>query len=189
MVQASNLKKGMVVEVNKQAHIVETIACRSPSARGGTTLYKIRTRNLVTAQKIDHSFKGDDMLQEADFEKRPVEYSYIDGENYVFMDLETYDQFELNKQFIGDDTNFLTEGMECTALLIDGAVKGLSLPDTVVLQVVECDPSMKSASATARTKNAKIETGYELQVPEYLESEEMIKIDTRTGEYLSRVKK
>ena len=188
MIQASNLKKGMVIEVNKDAHIVETIACRSPSARGGSTLYKIRTRNLVTAQKIDHSFKGDDMLQEADFEKRAVEFSYIDGENYVFMDLETYEQFELNTQFIGDDTNYLTESMECYALLIDGAVKGLTLPDTVVLKVIECDPAMKSASATARTKNAKVETGYELQVPEYLESEELIKIDTRSGEFLSRAK-
>ena len=188
MIQASNLKKGMVIEVNKAAHIVETITCRSPSARGGSTLYKIRTRNLVTTQKIDHSFKSDEMLVEADFEKKPVEFSYIDGENYVFMDLETYDQFELNKDFVGDDVNFLLEGMELTALLIDGAVKALGLPDTVVLKVVECDPSMKSASATARTKNAKVETGFELQVPEYLESEEMIKIDTRTGEYLSRSK-
>ncbi|MCM8527155.1 MAG: elongation factor P-like protein YeiP [Lentisphaeraceae bacterium] len=188
MVHASSLKKGMVIEINGAAHIVETIHARSPSARGGATLYKIRTRNLVTAQKTDHSLKGDDVLQEADFEKRPVQYSYIDGENYVFMDLENYSQFELNKDFIGEDVNFIVDDLECIALLIDGAVKALQMPDTVVLKVTECDPSMKSASATARTKNATVETGYTLQVPEYLEQDELIKVDTRTGLFLSRAK-
>lgn len=188
MIQASTLKKGMVVDINGAAHIVETVHAKSPSARGGTTLYKIRTRNLVTVQKSDHSFKGDDMLKEADFEKRPVQYSYIDGDNYVFMDLEDYSQFELNKEFIGEDVNFIIDDLECIALLVDGAVKALQLPDTVNIKVIECDPSMKSASATARTKNAKVETGYTLQVPEYLEQDEIIKIDTRTGLFLSRAK-
>lgn len=188
MVQASQLKRGMVIEINSSAHIVETIHAKSPSARGGNTLYKIRTRNLVTGQKIDHSLKGDDMFREADFEKKIVQFSYIDGESYVFMDIENYEQFELNKEFIGDDINFLLEDMECTALLIEGVLKALSLPDIVSLKVIECDPSMKSASATARTKSAKVETGFELQVPEYLESEETIKIDTRTGQYVSRAK-
>ena len=187
MVQASTLKKGMVIEINGSAHVVETVFTRSPSARGGNTLYKTRTRNLVTGQKADHSFKGDDTFKEPDYEKKAVQYSYMDGDNYVFMD-EDYNQYELNADFIGDDINFLIEDMECTALLIEGAVKGLTLPDTVNLEVIECDPSMKSASATARTKNAKVSTGFELQVPEYLESGEIIKIDTRTGAFLSRAK-
>jgi elongation factor P len=188
MIQASQLKKGMVIEINGAANIVETIHCKSPSARGGTTLYKIRTRNLVTLQKTDHSFKGDDNFKEADFEKKTVQFSYIESGNYVFMDIEDYEQFELNKDFIGDDVNFLVEDLECIALLIEGSVKALTMPDTVSLKVIECDPSMKSASATARTKNAKVETGFELQVPEYLESGELIKIDTRTGQFLSRAK-
>jgi elongation factor P len=188
MVQASQLKKGMVLEINGAAHIVETITAKSPSARGGSTLYKIRTRNLITTQKIDHSFKSDEMFKEADYEKKTVQYSYKDGENYVFMDVENYEQFELNEAFIGDDVNFIIDDLECLALLIEGSVKGLTLPDTVNLKVVECDPSMKSASATARTKNAKLETGFELQVPEYLESDEIIKVDTRTGQFMSRAK-
>lgn len=188
MISASSLKKGMVIDVNGAANIVETVAAKSPSARGGTTLYKIRTRNLVTAQKADHSFKGDDMFQESDFEKRNVEFSYIEGDNYVFMDLETYDQYELNKDFIGDDINFLKEGMECIALLIEGALKGLTLPASVVLKVVECAPGMKTASATARTKPATLETGFEIQVPEYLENEEMVNVNTLTGEFQSRAK-
>ena len=189
MISATDLKKGKVIEVNGAAHIVVTVAAKSPSARGGTTLYKIRTRNLVTGQKADHSFKGDDMLKEADFEKREVEFSYIDGENYVFVDLETFEQHELNKDFIADDIKYLKEGMECTALLVDGALKALTLPPIVTLKVIECDPSMKTASATARTKNATVETGLTLQVPEYLENDELIRINTLTGEFQSREKK
>jgi elongation factor P len=188
MIEASKMKKGMVLELNGAAHIVEKIQVKSPSARGGATLYKVRSRNLITTQKADHSFKGGDVFKEADYEKRPVQFSYIDGENYVFMDNDDYSQFELNKDFVGSDLDYLVEGMDCTALLIEGAVKALELPDIVVLQVIECDPSMKSASATARTKNAKLQTGFELQVPEYLESEELIKVDTRTGEFVSRAK-
>ena len=90
------------------------------------------------------------------------------------------------KKPVGDDVNFILEGMELKALIIEDVVRGIILPDTVELKIIECDPSMKSASATARTKNAKVETGFELQVPEYLESEEVIKIDTRTGKFLSR---
>jgi len=188
MIQASNLKKGAVVVVNNVAQIVETVQAKSPSARGGSTIYKIRMRNLVSGQKIDHSFKGDDAFQEADFDKRPVEYSYCDGENYVFMDLETFEQYELNKQFMGDDLNFLTDGLECVALLVEGSFKALTLPDSVTLKVTECAPGLKSASATARTKTAQVETGFELQVPEYLENGELIKINTRTGEFQSRAK-
>jgi elongation factor P len=188
MIQASKIKKNSVLDIAGKLHIVDTITCQSPSARGGSTLYKIRTRDLITGQKTDHSFKSDEMLKEGEYEKRPVEFSYIEGSNYIFMDLETYDQFELNFDFLGDDKNFLLEGMELTALLIDGAVKTVTLPDTVQLTVTECDPSIKSASATARTKNAVLETGYNLQVPEYLESGELIKVDTRSGEFISRAK-
>lgn len=189
MLAATDLKKGKVIELNGAAHIVVTVSAKSPSARGGTTLYKVRTRNLVTGQKSDHSFKGDDMFKEADYEKRDVEFSYIEGDNFVFMDLENYEQYELNKEFIGEDALYLKEGFECVALLIDGALKALTLPPIVNLLVVECDPSMKTASATARTKNAKVETGLELQVPEYLENGEVIRINTLTGEFQSREKK
>ena len=186
--QASSLKKGVVFQINNSTQIVEQVHAKSPSARGGATLYKIRARDLITGQKVDHSFKGDDNVKEADYEKRQVEFSYVDGDTYVFMDLESYEQYELNKQFIGDDVYFLTEGLECVALLIDGSFRALTLPDSVTLRVIECDPAMKTASATARTKNATVETGFSLQVPEYLENEELIKINTRTGEFLSRAK-
>ncbi len=188
MVQASKLKKNNVIIINDSLHIVDTIFCQSPSARGGSTLYKIRTRDLISGQKADHSFKSDDVFKEGEYEKRPVEFSYIEGSRYIFMDLETYEQHEISKDFVGDNINFLLEGMECTALIIDGAVKAIDLPDVVILAITECDPGIKSASATARTKNAVLETAYEVQVPEYLESGESVRVDTRSGDYLSRAK-
>ncbi len=102
------------------------------------------------------------------------------------MDLEDYSQFELAEETIEEETQFLIEDMELTALVIDGAIRGIQLPDTVSLKIIECDPAIKGASATARTKSAIVETGFNLQVPEYMENGEVIKIDTRTGEYLSR---
>ena len=186
MLAASNVKKGNVIEINGNAHIVEKVHAQSPSARGGNTLYKVRTRDIVTSQKIDHSWKGDDKFQEANVTRREIEFSYIDGSNYAFMDLEDYNQFEMHEDEVGDDRNFLLEGMELKALLIDGAVKAIELPDVVELKVIETAPGMKSASATSRTKPAKLETGFEVQVPEYLEQDEVVKVDTRSGEFLSR---
>lgn len=186
MLQACQVKKGHILKINKETHSVEKVHAVSPSARGGNTLYKIRTRNVITGQKADHSWKGDEKLEETAFEKRDIQYSYKQGDMYAFMDLEDYSQFELAEESIGDDINFLLEDMELKALIIEDVVRGIIMPEQVELKVIECDPSMKSASATARTKNAKVETGFELQVPEYLECDEVIKIDTKTGKFLSR---
>ncbi len=186
MPTASQVKKGLIITVNKQPHVIETVSCQSPSARGGNTLYKIRARNVITNQKSDLSCKGDEMFKEADYQKKAVQYMYCAQELYCFMDLEDYSQFELASETLTDEAKFLTEDMELTALVTDGIVRTVQLPDTVNLTVTECDPGIKGASATARTKNAVVETGYSLQVPEYLESGEIIKIDTRTGKYLSR---
>ncbi len=186
MISANQLKKGVVIEINGEPHIVETVAAHTPSARGGATLYKIRTRSVITDQKVDHSCKGDEEYNEATFEKKPVQFLYRGQDRFCFMDLEDYSQFELPAEFIGKETGFLTEDLEVTALLVEGTVKGIQLPDTVTLEIAECDPSVKSSSATARTKNAVVETGFRLQVPEHLEVGEVIRIDTRDGRYLGK---
>jgi elongation factor P len=188
MISASELKKGTVVEIANAVHVVENVSAKSPSARGGTTLYKIRTRNLVTGQKADHSFKGDDNFKEPDCQKTEVEFSYVEGDKLVFMDLENYEQYEIEKDFIAEEVPYLKEGTVCIGLIIDGAFKGLTLPASVTLKVVECAPSMKSASATARTKPGTLETGLIVQLPEYLECGELIKVNTITGEFQSRAK-
>jgi elongation factor P len=181
-------KPGGVVTVNGAPHIIETVEKHTPSARGAATIYKIRCRNLLNQTKTDISGKGEDNYDEPDFRQCEVQYMYQEGGDYVFMDLESYDQFPLSAASIGDDKYYLVENMEgISALILEDRCVGIRLPDTVEQKLVECDPAIKGQSATNRGKTAITETGLSIQVPEYMESGEMVKIDTRTGKFLGRV--
>jgi elongation factor P len=187
MPRASELKNGMVIDMNGVPHIVKQIEVKSPSARGAATLYKIRYNNMQTGQKLDEVYKGDDMLKDADCEKAPVQYSYQDGENWVFMNSNDYSQYEIPNGDMEDFQDYITEGLEgMLGLLMDGKLLTLILPASVTLEIVETVPEMKGASATSRTKPAKLSTGLEIQVPEYLEQGGLVKVSTSTGKYLSR---
>jgi elongation factor P len=185
--KASELKKGMVVEVDGIPHIVKQIEVRNPSSRGASTLYKVRFNNLKTGQKLDESLKGDDFLKEADYARAKVQFSYIDGENYVFMNVEDYSQYSLSGDDLEGQVGYLTEGLEgIIALLVDDEVIGIELPSSVVMSIVETSPAIKGATASARTKTARLTTGIEIQVPEYLEMDELVKVNTETGKFMSR---
>ena len=187
MAKASELKKGMVVEVNRVPHVVKQIEVRNPSSRGASTLYKVRFNNLKTGQKLDESLKGDDVFKEADYVRAKVQFSYIDGDLYVFMNVEDYTQYSLPSEDLEGQIGYLTEGMEgIVALLVDDDVIGIELPSSVVMAIVETSPAIKGATASARTKTAKLTTGIEIQVPEYLEMDELVKVNTETGKFMSR---
>ncbi len=187
MPKAGDLKRGMIVEIKGDPHVVKTIEANSPSSRGASTIYKIRYNNLRTGQKLDESYKTDDMLKEADCSRVSVQYSYLDGDNYIFMNSEDYSQYELNKDIIADQIGYITDGLEgITALLMDGNILGIELPATITLQITETAPKLKGATAAGRSKPAVLSTGLELQVPEYLETDEFIKINTVTGKFMSR---
>ena len=187
MPKASELKRGMVVEVNGAPHIVKQVEAKSPSSRGAATLYKVRFNNLQTKQKLDESYKGDDFLKDADCLRTEVQYSYFDGEAYTFMNMDDFSQYGLNAEDLEGQLEYLTEGLEgITALLVDGAIQGIELPQSVVLTITETAPGIKGASATGRTKPATLNTGAEVQVPEYLEPGEAIKVNTVTGKFMSR---
>ncbi|MDX2476929.1 MAG: elongation factor P-like protein YeiP [Gammaproteobacteria bacterium] len=187
MPKASELKRGQVIDINNTPHAVKTIDCKSPSSRGASTIYKIRYNNLVTGQKLDESYKADDVLKEADCQRTRVQYSYLDGDNVVFMDTEDYSQYSLSRDELGEDFLYITEGLEgITALLSDDRVLGIELPQVVEMEIVETDPSIKGASATGRTKPARFATGLEIQVPEYLSAGGIVKINTTTGKFMSR---
>jgi elongation factor P len=187
MPKASELKRGSIVALSGTPHVVEDLQIQTPSARGGASLYKLRFRNLVTRQKEDRTFKGDDLLQDAPFEKRDVQFSYAQQGHYTFMDLEDYNEFTLSADEIEDQVPYLTTELEgIIALVSDGKVLAIELPPVVELEVTECGPSMKGASATARTKPATLCTGLVVQVPEYLAAGGIIRVDTRTGKFLSR---
>ncbi len=187
MPKASDLKRGLIVEINNAPHAVKQVEARSPSSRGASTLYKIRFTNLKTGQKLDESYKGDHFLKEADCVRVKVQYSYHDGDRFVFMNLEDYTQYNLNDADLEGQKGYITEGLEgITALIMDDNILGIELPASVDLAITETAPGIKGSSATARTKTAVLPTGIEVQVPEYLETGEIIKINTTTGKYMSR---
>lgn len=187
MPKASDLKRGVIVDINDVPHAVKKVEVKSPSSRGAATLYKIRFTNLKTGQKLDESYKGDDFLKDIDCVRVPVQYSYMDGEAYVFMNMDDYSQYSLNPDDLEEQKDYLTEGLEgIKALLVDGEILGIELPQSVNLQIIDTAPGIKGATATGRTKPATLITGMEVQVPEYLENEEIIKINTADGKFISR---
>lgn len=187
MAKACDLKKGSIIGIDNAPHVLETLSISTPTARGGASLYRMRFRNLVTHNKVDKSCKGDQDFPEIDFERREVQFSYENQGNYIFMDSETYEEIELTKKELGETHLYITEEMEgIKGLFSDDKVLGIELPPVAVLKITETGPSMKGASATARTKPATLSTGLVVQVPEYLANEEVIKVDTETGKFLGR---
>lgn len=184
---AKEMKVGSVVVSDNAPILIEGISVQSPSARGAATLYKFRGRDLITRQKIDLVCKGTDNLPEADFHKRVVKMMYKDTDAVYLLDQEDFNQFSLSLEDAGEQMNYLTETLEGTyALIYEGECVGLQLPSSVELSIAQCDPATRGNSATARTKPATLETGLVVQVPEFIKDGERIKIDTRTGEFLSR---
>jgi elongation factor P len=188
MIKACDLKKSSVIDIDGTPHCVESIQVSSPTARGGNTLYKVRFRNVSTKTKVDKIFKGGDALQEAFFDTCEVQYLYKDGERYTFMDSKTFDQFDLSLEEIEEIRPFLMEDMEGITALISGEkVLALRLPPTIDLQITECPPSMKGASATSRYKPATLTTGLVVQVPEYIAPGDVIRVNTEDRTYQGRV--
>jgi elongation factor P len=187
MPKASELKKGMIVDIDGVPHIVKQLESKSPSSRGATTLYKVRFNNLQTNQKLDSSFKGDDLLKDADCSRVSVQYSYKDGEVHYFMNSEDFSQYEIHQEQIQDQLPYLIEQQEdIVALLMDGALLGIELPQSVTLEITDTPPALSGSSATNRSKSATLSTGLEIQVPEYLAPGELVKVNTITGKFISR---
>jgi elongation factor P len=185
---AKDIKNGMVLNYNNAPCIIETISVNSPSARGAATIYKYRARNLVNKQKIDIVLRGGESLDEANFERRNVKFMYADATHMHFLDQQDYNQYSLPREEVAHEAQYLTENLEGVQTLIyNDECVGLQLPLAVELKVTQCDPGVRGNSATGRTKPATLETGLVVQVPDYLAQGEMVKVDTRTGEFLSRL--
>lgn len=186
MPKINELKKGDLVEINGAPHIVKSYDVRNPSSRGASTMYKVRFNNLKTGNKVDETFKGEDFINAMDCPKVPVMFSYIEGDNYVFMNNDDYSQYLLPEAGLEESKKYLTEGLSgITAILLDEQILTIELPTQVVLEVVDTTPGTKSTGA-GRTKPAVLSTGYEVQVPEFIEPNEQVKISTLTGKFLSR---
>ncbi|KXJ56215.1 elongation factor P-like protein EfpL [Neptuniibacter pectenicola] len=187
MPKASELKKGMVVEINNNYYSVHSIDVRSPSSRGANTLYKVRFSQLPGGGKYEETFIGGDLLKEVLLERRNCSYLYREDDTFTFMDSEDYNQYLLNSAAIEAQLPYLQDGMEnIQAMMIDGEVLTIQMPSSVVLTIAECVPGMKAASATGRTKPAILSNGLEVQVPEYIKEGEKVKVNTETGKFMER---
>lgn len=187
MPKASDVKRGEIIRHKGRVFAVSKIEIRTPSSRGSNTLYKMKLRDVQTRQNYDETFKGEDLLEDVDFVRRQASYSYFDGEMYVFMDDEDYSQYSFNESDLEGQLEFLSEGLGGVFVtVIDGTAAGIQLPPSVNLEIVETAPMLKGGTATKRSKPAKLAGGLEVLVPEFIESGEVIKVNTETGEYMSR---
>lgn len=187
MPKASELKKGSVVEIDGEVYITNQIDKRNPSARGASTLFKVRFLNVRNGHKLEQTLKGDDIVRDGDLVRRSVQFSYREGDITTFMDTEDYSQYSLDAEALEQQAGYMTEDLEgMIALLVDGQIVGVELPQNVELEITETAPGLKAASASARTKPALLSTGIEIQVPEYLEAGERIRVNTATGKFVSR---
>jgi elongation factor P len=188
MAKACDLARNSIVAINGAPYVVEELKVSTPSARGAASIFRFRFRNLITKAKLDQACHGDDKFDELDFEKRQVQFLYKEqGGAYAFMDTEDYSQFSLTADELGDQVYYLVEDMEdIKALIVNGSPVAIELPPNVVLEIADCEPTMKGQTVTARTKTATLSTGMSVQVPEYITPGEKVKIDTKTGAFLGR---
>lgn len=187
MPKASEIKKNSAVEYEGRAYFVKDIERSVPQGRAGGSLYRMRLYDVVTGAKLDETFKDSDMLNLADLVRRPVSFSYSDGDEYVFMDTEDFTQYSLNREAIAEELLFISEETQgLMAVLVSDAPGALALPPTVDLEILETDPSVKGGSATARTKPAKMTTGLVIQVPEHISTGDRIKINVDERRFLGR---
>lgn len=186
MYTTNDFKKGLVIKLDGAPCVLVDVAFQSPSARGANTMVKTKYRNLITSQVLEKTFRSGDKVDEADFERHKGQFLYADGGRGIFMDLENYEQFEMEEDNFEAIAPFLLDGTEVQLGIFQERMVNVDLPMTVELTVTETAPAMKNATATAQTKEAVLETGLRLQVPPYLESGEKIKVDTRDGRFISR---
>ena len=186
---AKEIKRGDVVVYNDVPCIIEGLNVQTPSARGAATLYKFRARNLISKQKIDITLKGTESLKDADFRKREVKFMYSDANECFFLDQLDFNQYAINRDDISEEMQYISESLEGIRVLIyNDECVAVEIPVSVELRVTQCDPAVRGNSATSRTKPATMETGITVNVPEYLEEGELIKVDTRNGAFLGRAK-
>ncbi|HET8899879.1 MAG TPA: elongation factor P-like protein YeiP [Rhodanobacteraceae bacterium] len=185
--KASDTKKGNVVEHDGAVYQVRDIERSSPTARGGNVTFRFTLYSIPGGRKLDLSLRADDDLKEMELSRRQANFSYMDGETFVFMDAEDYTQFLLGPELIGDNAGYIVADLEGYYVqLIDDAPVGLQIPTSVMLEVVDTAPELKGASATKRSKPATLQTGIEIQVPEYITVGEKVWVNTTTGEFGGR---
>ncbi len=187
MPKASEVKRGQVIDQDGTVFAVRQIDRSAPTARGGGTIYRFKLEAIPSGDRRELTFKGDDLLKEADLVRRQCEYSYRDGEDFVFMDSEDFSQYLLPASAVGHAAGYITDGLQgIYVLIIADQPVAIQLPQSVVLAVTDTAPVMKGATASKSSKPATLETGLEVMVPDYITPGEVIKVNTETGDFMSR---
>jgi len=184
----TELKRGDILEIDGDPWQVSEVVSQTPSARGASLLVKGKLKGLRTGQTLAKTWRGGEMVTMAEVETRSAQFLYRQGDEFVFMDMQSYDQFPLDAARVGDAAGYMLENVELKTVHFRGRVIALNLPLTVDLAVTETMPPIKGATAQAQLKPATVETGLTVQVPSYIEPGERIRVDTRDGRFVERVK-
>jgi elongation factor P len=182
--QAGDLRPGKAIIFNGQIHIVTEYQHVTPG--NWRAMIQTTLKNLKTGKSVNNRFRPQDQVEEVFLESKPCQYLYHDQEQYFFLDLEDYHNYAVSSEIVGDRWHFLSENLEVKLLINEVIPVDLELPTSVNLKVIETEPGSRGDTVTNVMKLAKVETGYEVQVPIFIKEGEMIKVDTRTGEYLGR---
>jgi elongation factor P len=183
--ETSDIRKGLRLEVDGDPFVVVEFQFVKPGK--GTAFTRTKIRNMITGAVLDRTYKSGEKLKPADTEDRQMQFLYNDGD-FHFMDNSNYEQVSLDNSAVGDAVNYLTENMMIEVGFFKGRSIGLSLPNFVVLEVTETAPGEKGNTVTGASKPAVVSTGYSVNVPLFVNEGDQLRIDTRTGEYVERVK-
>jgi elongation factor P len=186
MYTASNLRKGLKVAIDNEPYVVTAFDFSKPGK--GQALYRTKLRNMITGLTMDRTFREGDTFEPASLEERDMQYLYKEGDHYHFMDNQSYEQIVIREEALGDAKNYLKENLNIKVLLFRDRAIGVDLPNFVNLRVIKTEPWVKGDTSKADYKPATVETGYVLRIPPFVEEGELITIDTRSGEYSTRVK-
>ena len=186
MYNASDLRKGLKMQIDKEPYVVIDFQFSKPGK--GQALYRCKLKNMISGVIIDRTFRSVDTFEPADLEERRMQYLYNQDDEFFFMDLNNYEQSPLKAEQVGEAKNFLIDNLEVDVLLFNGNPIDLTLPNFVNLEVTKADPWAKGDSVSGDSKPVTVETDYTLRVPPFVEEGTKITVDTRTGEYVTRVK-
>jgi len=186
MYSASDLRKGLKVQIDGNPYIVIEFEFSKPGK--GQALYRCKMRNMITGNQLVKTYRSNDKFEKAELDERSMQFLYSQGDEFHFMDTDNYEQLALTREQLGDNVNFLIDNMEVVVLFYDSRPIDITLPTFVNLLVTRADPWAKGDTSGNDTKPVSVETGFELQVPPFVEEGDKIQIDTRTGQYVTRVK-
>jgi len=185
MASSNDLKNGMVLQIEGQLWSVIEFQHVKPGK--GPAFVRTKLRNVLSGKVVDKTFNAGVKIETANVDRRDMQYLYNDGSGFVFMDTSNYDQLTVPSEVVGDVANFMLENQNATVALHEGAALYVELPPSVTLEITYTEPGLQGDRSTGGSKPATLETGYQIQVPLFIENNTKVKVDTRTGDYLGRV--